>query len=55
MYGIVGQSYARNEIVATGNTDDLAKFTRKMAGRYKQDGYDFQNLTLGNDGFRKRK
>lgn len=55
MYGIVGQSYARNEIVATGNTDDLAQFTRKMAGRYKQDGYDFQNLTLGNDGFRKRK
>ena len=55
MYGIVGQNYARNEIVASGNKDDLAKFTRKMAGRYKEDGYDFQNLAIDNGGFRKRK
>lgn len=55
MYGIVGQNYARNEIVASGNKDDLAKFTRKMAGRYNEDGYDFQNLTIDNGGFRKRK
>lgn len=54
MYGIVGQNYARNEILASGSKEDLAKFTRKMAARYKEDGYDFQNLTLGDNGFRKR-